>query len=224
MNKFLMRLSLIVMATFLVAACTPGKPTPPPDVAVVPIVVPITATANETPKNLTVFVPMECFSPLIVTGGKLPYVFSHTGVLAGIAQNESTGLVCGTPTEISGAVTLVFSVRDAEGNVASTTSTVVFTVHPAPTFSVSGKITGGTQVGVVLTASPGGKTAETLADGKFSLSGLVSGVYTITTTLAGTTFTPASRQVTVNGANVTGVNFTTPVPVLAVGKLLYPSQ
>jgi len=204
---------------FVLVACTPGKPTPPPAVAVVPI----SAIANETSKNLTVFDPMECFSPLVVTGGKTPYVFSHTDVLpAGITHSEGTGLVCGTPTEISGAVTLVFSVRDAEGNVASTTSTVVFTVHPAPTFSVSGKITGGTQVGVVLTASPSGKTTTSGPSGAYSLTGLVSGVYTVTPSLAGTTFTPASRQVTVNGGSVTGVNFDTPVQTLKTGKLVYP--
>ena len=44
--------------------------------------------------------------------------------------------------------------------------------------------------------------------GNYTITGLPNATYTITPSLAGYTFTPVSRQVTVNGANVTGVNFT----------------
>lgn len=212
------------MATLLVAACSPSKPTPPPNTGGGSA--PLTATAVNINEDLTVFVPMlNNPFPLIAHGGTPPYTYSHTGTLpAGLSYNPSTGEVSGTPSTASTPVTIVYSVRDATGKVAETTATVVYTVHPAPTFTISGKITGGVQGGVVVVLSPSdGTAATTLADGTYSLSGVMSGVYTATPTLAGTTFTPASRQVTVNGANVTGVNFTTPLPELKVGKLLYPS-
>jgi hypothetical protein len=43
--------------------------------------------------------------------------------------------------------------------------------------------------------------------------GLANGTYTVTPTLAGYLFTPANRSVTVNGAPVTGIDFTAATPV-----------
>jgi hypothetical protein len=56
----------------------------------------------------------------------------------------------------------------------------------------------------------GAATATTTADGSgnFSFTGLANGSYTVTPSRSGFTFTPASRSVTVNGANQTGINFT----------------
>lgn len=210
------------MATLFVVACSPSKPTPPPNTG--GGVVPLTATAVNINEDLAVFVPMlNNPFPLVAHGGTPPYTYTHTGTLpAGLSYSESTGEVSGTPNTAGGPVTIVFSVRDAVGAVASTTATVVYTVHPAPTFTISGKITGRVQAGVLMTLSPSGKTATTALDGTYSFTGVTSGTYTATPTLLGTTFTPASKQVTVNGASVTGVNFTTPVSELKVGKLLYP--
>lgn len=223
MKTFLSKVVMVIMATLFVVACSPSKPTPPPNTG--GGAVPLIATAVNISEDLTVFVPMlNNPFPLVAHGGTSPYTYTHTGTLpAGLSYSESTGEVSGTPNTAGGPVTIVYSVRDAVGTVASTTATVVYTVHPAPTFTISGKITGGVQAGVLMTLSPSGKTVTSLPDGTFSLSGVTSGTYTATPTLLGTTFTPASKQVTVNGANVTGVNFTTPVAELKVGKLLYPS-
>jgi hypothetical protein len=46
------------------------------------------------------------------------------------------------------------------------------------------------------------------ASGNYSLTGLANGSYTVTPLQTGYTFTPASKAVTVNGANVTAQNFT----------------
>ena len=46
------------------------------------------------------------------------------------------------------------------------------------------------------------------ANGNYSFTGLANGSYTVTPSKTGYTFSPANQSVTVNGANVTAVNFT----------------
>jgi hypothetical protein len=84
------------------------------------------------------------------------------------------------------------------------------TAQVGQTFSVSGTIsptTGGSGVTVTLS---GAAAATTTADGagNYTFSGLGNGTYAVTPTNTGFTFTPASQSVTVNSANVSGVNFT----------------
>ena len=56
-------------------------------------------------------------------------------------------------------------------------------------------------------------TATTAADGTYTLITVPPGNCTITPTLAGYTFTPATQNVTVpSNANVTGQNFTATQP------------
>ena len=78
-----------------------------------------------------------------------------------------------------------------------------------PTYTVSGTITTSAGAGISgVTVSTGSATATTNSSGAYTLSGLANGTYTLTPSLSGYTFSPASRSVTVNSANVTGQNFT----------------
>ncbi|MFD0726507.1 proprotein convertase P-domain-containing protein [Lysobacter brunescens] len=79
----------------------------------------------------------------------------------------------------------------------------------ATTFSVSGTISnsGGTGISGV-SVSNGSTSVTTNASGQFTFSNLANGTYTLTPSLSGYTFSPATRSVTVSGANVTGQNFT----------------
>jgi hypothetical protein len=88
---------------------------------------------------------------------------------------------------------------------------VAQTGTPPPTYTLSGTITlnGAGLSGVTVTA--GSATATTSSSGAYTLSGLVNGTYTVTPSKAGYTFSPASASETVNGANITGVNFTAAV-------------
>jgi len=84
------------------------------------------------------------------------------------------------------------------------------TPPPAQTHSISGTIspvTGGSGATVTLS---GAGNATTTADGagNYSFTGLANGTYTVTPSQTGYTFTPSSQPATINGANVTGVNFT----------------
>ena len=77
------------------------------------------------------------------------------------------------------------------------------------TYSVSGTITNGSGVGIAgVNVSNGSASTTTGSNGAWTLSNLNNGSYTITPSLGGYTFAPANRSVTVNGANVTGQDFT----------------
>jgi len=93
----------------------------------------ISATAITTAQSLTVGTAMTSFSPLLSSGGTTPYTYSYTGSLpAGLSFSTSTGAVTGTPSATHATANLVFSVKDANNVVASTMSTVSFTVGAAP--------------------------------------------------------------------------------------------
>jgi hypothetical protein len=87
-----------------------------------------------------------------------------------------------------------------------------------PTYTISGTVSlsgGGTLAGV--TVSTTGASATTDGSGNYTLTGLANGTYTITPSLTGYTFSPASQSVTVNGGNVGGIGFTaSPVPTYSI--------
>ena len=78
------------------------------------------------------------------------------------------------------------------------------------TYTISGTITpAASGAGATITLAGAASAAVTAdASGNYSFAGLASGSYTITPSKSGYTFTPASLSATVNGANVTGQNFT----------------
>lgn len=85
------------------------------------------------------------------------------------------------------------------------------------TYSISGTVRtrdlggrGGTPLPGVTITLGGIASATTTTDtnGNYSFSGLSNGNYTVTPSQTGHTFTPVSRAVTINNANVTGQNFT----------------
>jgi hypothetical protein len=78
-------------------------------------------------------------------------------------------------------------------------------------FSLSGTLNpaaGGS--GSTLTLGGAASSATTTADGvgNYTFAGLANGTYAVAPSHAGFVFTPSSQSMTVNGANVTGVNFT----------------
>jgi uncharacterized protein YjbI with pentapeptide repeats len=79
----------------------------------------------------------------------------------------------------------------------------------ASTYSISGTITTSTGAAIAgVSVSIGSSSVSTNSSGQFSFTGLANGSYTLTPSLSGYSFSPASRSVTVNSANVTGQNFT----------------
>ena len=74
------------------------------------------------------------------------------------------------------------------------------------TFSISGTVSGDYFSSVIITLSgDSSKTTTTDISGNYSFSGLVNGSYTITPSQSGYTFNPTSRDITINGANGSGI-------------------
>jgi hypothetical protein len=91
---------------------------------------------------------------------------------------------------------------------------VNFTATANPTFTISGTISPAAGGDLATVTLSGAANAIMTANGSgvYTFTGLANGAYTVTPSNTGYTFTPASQAVTVNGANLTGVNFTaTPV-------------
>jgi hypothetical protein len=80
---------------------------------------------------------------------------------------------------------------------------------PPATYAISGTVSGAVASGVTVALSGAAtSTATTDSTGHYSFSGLANGSYTVTPSLAGYSFAPTSRTVTVSGANATGQDFT----------------
>jgi hypothetical protein len=133
-----------------------------------------------------------------------------------------TGLANGTYTVTPSNAGYTFSpisqVAAVNGvNVAGLNFTA--TAQVGPTYSISGTITpssGGS--GATITLS-GATSATTISDssGNYSFTGLANGTYAVTPSNRGFVYSPTSQNATVNGANITGVNFTaTPQQVHSV--------
>jgi hypothetical protein len=87
-------------------------------------------------------------------------------------------------------------------------------------FSIKGRVTtpaggglrgGGSSplVGVLMTLTGAASaTTKTDSDGNYTFSDLANGSYKVTPSLTGYTFSPTSRNIAVNGADVTGQDFT----------------
>ncbi len=98
-------------------------------------------------------------------------------------------------------------VADREGGL------VILRFTRAGTYSISGRVvdSSGNPISGVTVSDNAGHTTTTGSDGRYTLSGLAAGTYTITPSKSGYAFSPASRQVTVP-PDATGVDFVgTPV-------------
>lgn len=112
--------------------------------------------------------------------------------------------------------TLPATINDAN----ATASDFIATPPAAPTFSVSGNIIDDTTAAAPLagvTVTLGGvsnATTTTDTSGNYSFTGLANGAYVVTPAFTNYTFNPAMKNVTVNGADLSGQNFvgTPPAP------------
>lgn len=93
--------------------------------------------------------------------------------------------------------------------VAVTGKNFVAISNAAPTYSISGAVSGAVQSGVTVTLSGvGSATTTSNGSGNYTFAGLINGSYTITPSMTGYTFSPTSSAITINGANSTANNFT----------------
>lgn len=113
--------------------------------------------------------------------------------------------LAGTPTRVAGLLAIaVLSACTSSGGGGGGGSPGGGDPPIASTYAIGGTVTGPWVAGVTVTLG-GDATAVATTDpsGAYTFSGLASGSYTITPSLAGWTFQPPTTAVTVNGASVT---------------------
>jgi hypothetical protein len=124
-----------------------------------------------------------------------------------------TGLANGTYAVTPSNAGFTFNPSSQSATISGANVTGVnftATAQGGQTFTLSGTIsptTGGSGATVTLSGAASTSTTANSA-GAYTFTGLANGAYTVTPSNTGFTFTPASQNVTVNSANVTGVNFT----------------
>jgi hypothetical protein len=134
-----------------------------------------------------------------------------------------TGLTNGSYAVTPSGAGLTFAPTSRSVTVNGANQTGVnFTVQSVASYGISGMISGG--AGATVTLS-GLISTSTLADGNgnYAFAGLANGSYTVTPTKAGYTLSPAAQTVTVNGANVPGVNFTATLQTWIVSGTITPA-
>jgi hypothetical protein len=173
------------------------------------------------------------------TYGGTPVTYNITGTISGAGGNGATVTLSGAATgSVTANASGAYSFTGlANGSYAVTPSKTGFVFTPssqsatinganvsgvnfsstALTYSISGTISGsgGNNATVTLSGAGSGSTTSN-SSGTFTFTGRANGTYTVTPSKSGFAFTPANQNVTVNGANVTGVNFTSTalVPVV----------
>jgi Domain of unknown function (DUF1929)/Bacterial Ig domain/Glyoxal oxidase N-terminus/Carboxypeptidase regulatory-like domain/Kelch motif/Galactose oxidase, central domain len=83
-----------------------------------------------------------------------------------------------------------------------------FSGQAIPTWSMSGNLGSDGSGSTVLLIGTASAAATADSAGNFTFTGLANGTYTVTPNKSGFAFSPASQQVTMNGANVQGLSFT----------------
>jgi len=153
---------------------------------------------------------------------------SATTTADGSGNFAFAGLANGTYTITPSRAGYTFSPtsQSAPVNGANVTGiNFTATAQVGPTYSISGTISptaGGS--GATLTLS-GAVTTTTTADGagNYTFSGLANGMYAVTPSHTGYTFSPTSQSAPVNGANVTGINFTAQIaPTFSISGIISP--
>ena len=146
------------------------------------------------------------------TNQAMVHQYATSGFTGWVQARNSTIAASGTAVTINDTAPTVdrYNLTIAEvltGNTAGAT------------YSISGTISGSGGNGATVTLT-GASTATVTADasGNYSFTGLANGSYTVTPSKPGFTFTPASQGVTVNNANVTGVNFSTVSPTASPAR------
>ena len=96
------------------------------------------------------------------------------------------------------------------------------------TFGISGTInpTAGGSGATVTLSGAAAATVTATSSGTYSFTGLANGGYAVTPSNGGYSFSPTSQAVTINGANVTGMNFTATAvaPTFAISGSITPAS
>ena len=167
---------------------------------------PVAPSITTQPGSQSVTAGQTATFSVAATGtAPLSYQWQKNGVNVG--TNSSSYTTAAATTSDNGA-SFTVTITNSAGNMKS--AAAILTVNAAPvTYTISGSISGAGGNGATVTLS-GAASASTTANssGNYTFSGLANGTYAVTPAQTGYTFSPSSQAATINGANVTGVNFT----------------
>jgi hypothetical protein len=92
------------------------------------------------------------------------------------------------------------------------------TYGPGTYFTISGTVSGTTVGGITISLSgPLNAATQTDSSGRYNFAGLPNGSYSVSAYKAGEVLSPPSQSVTVSGANVTNINFTSsPISIASI--------
>ena len=193
-----------------------------------------------TPATLTVTVAGANVTGRDFTSTALKYALAGsvtgeapTGVLLTLSRSGATalttltasggafridGAVDGTHTLTPSLAGYTFTPAARTVIIAGAAVTAQDFTSKAVTYAVSGTVSGDVKAGVAFTLVGNGKSLSGTTDGTgvYSIAGATNGTYTLTPSLAGYTFTPATRTVIVAGAAVTAQDFTSMAVTYAV--------
>ena len=140
--------------------------------------------------------------------GVAGYKIFRNGTLITTTLNtlfSDTGLTSNTP------YTYNVYAYDAAGNTSGQSAPASATTlsGATTTYNFSGTVSGAVASGVKITVTgTDSATTTTDAGGNYYFTDADNGTYTITPSKTGYTFSPTSRTITVNNADITGLNFT----------------
>jgi uncharacterized protein YjbI with pentapeptide repeats len=138
-----------------------------------------------------------------------------------------SGLTNGAYTVTPNKTGFSFSPASAGVSVSGASTTGVDFTASATTqsWTISGAITPSAAGSGATVALTGTAVASTIADssGNFTFTGLSNGSYTITPSKTGFAFNPASQPASVNGANLSGINFSGAVQTWSISGTISPS-
>lgn len=144
---------------------------------------------------------------LVSPAGTVYVLHNRTG---GSADNIITTYTVNASSEVANGTWRLRVNDNAGGDTGIIDSWSLNFGAAAPvTYSVSGAVTTSAGAGISgVVVSAGSASATTSSTGAYTINGLANATYTLSPSLSGYTFSPATRSVTVSGANQTGQNFT----------------
>jgi hypothetical protein len=175
----------------------------------------VTTGINFTATALT-FGISGTLSPLVGGSGAtvtLSGAASATATSDAAGNYSFSGLANGTYTVTPSHTGYTFNPISKTATVSgASVAGINFTATPqvGQTYSISGTIspvTGGSGSTVTLSGAAAA-TVITDSSGNYTFAGLSNGTYAVTPSHTGYTFNPSVQTATINGANVTGLNFT----------------
>ncbi|MCX5884570.1 MAG: putative Ig domain-containing protein [Proteobacteria bacterium] len=193
-------------STFTVRVIDSGSP---PDSVekefVIYVVDPLSITTQDIQSALQKSFYQTTFSG---QGGLSPYHWSiQSGNLPqGLQLDEATGVLSGIPV-VCGTFDFTVQLTDSSPVPNTTMKTFNLNVVCSDGYELSGKVSTLSDVIMVLSGNTSA-TTTTDTSGSYKFQHLTNGTYTVTPSKSGYTFNPTNRQVTINGGNQTGIDFT----------------